>query len=65
MFLSQAAKIRLIQEIWAMIIGIPRQSDPAETRAAMSPAVVKKLASEKVQFAIEAGAGVGSGTSDD
>ena len=48
-----------------MIIGIPRQSDPAETRAAMSPAVVKKLASEKVQFAIEAGAGVGSGTSDD
>ena len=47
-----------------MRIGIPRQSDVAETRAAMTPAVVKKLAGEQVQFFIEAGAGVGSGASD-
>jgi H+-translocating NAD(P) transhydrogenase subunit alpha len=48
-----------------MIIGIPRETRPGETRVAATPETVKKLAaSEKHSIVVEAGAGTGSSIPD-
>src|SRR5947208_1478945 len=48
-----------------MIIGVPKESDPAETRSAIIPANVAKLISLGAQVQIETGAGNGSGFPDE
>ena len=48
-----------------MIIGVPKETDPAETRSAMVPANVAKLVSLGAEVQIEAGASSGSGFPDD
>src|SRR5690348_2965714 len=49
-----------------MLIGIPRETRPGETRVAATPETVKKLAaSGKHQIVVEAGAGVASSLPDD
>ena len=47
-----------------MIIGVPKEIDPAETRAAMVPANVAKLISLGAEVRIESGAGLGSSIED-
>jgi NAD(P) transhydrogenase subunit alpha len=49
-----------------MLIGIPRETRPGETRVAATPETIKKLgASGKHQVVVEAGAGVASSIPDD
>ena len=48
-----------------MIIGIPKESLPGETRVAMFPNEIKRLSSDKLTFKIESGAGTGSFISDE
>ena len=48
-----------------MIIGIPKESLPGETRIAILPAEIKRLSSDKLTFIIETGAGTGSFISDE
>jgi NAD(P) transhydrogenase subunit alpha len=49
-----------------MLIGIPRETRPGETRVAATPETVKKLASSgKHQLVVESGAGVASAIPDD
>ena len=49
-----------------MIIGIPRETRPGETRVAATPETVKKLAaSGRHDIVVEAGAGQGSSITDD
>jgi NAD(P) transhydrogenase subunit alpha len=48
-----------------MKIFVPNQTVLGETRVAMVPAVVKKLATAQVQVLIESGAGVKSSHSDE
>src|ERR1017187_8922201 len=47
-----------------MIIGIPKESSPDETRVAMSPEVAKKLIKKGFDLALEAGAGEKAGFTD-
>ncbi|MGK2914175.1 MAG: NAD(P) transhydrogenase subunit alpha [Porticoccaceae bacterium] len=48
-----------------MIIGIPRELKPGETRVAMTPANIKVWTQKGVAFHIEAGAGAAAGFSDE
>ncbi|MDE2210238.1 MAG: NAD(P)(+) transhydrogenase (Re/Si-specific) subunit alpha, partial [Betaproteobacteria bacterium] len=48
-----------------MLIGIPRETRPGETRVAATPETVKKLcASGKHDVVVEAGAGIASNVPD-
>ncbi len=47
-----------------MKIGVPNETRDGETRVALVPAVVKKLASDQVQVMVEAGAGHRAGAPD-
>ncbi len=47
-----------------MIIGIPAETRPGETRVAMIPATIQTWADSPVSFLIESGAGVSAGFSD-
>jgi NAD(P) transhydrogenase subunit alpha len=48
-----------------MKIWVPNQTDSDETRVAMVPSVVKRLADPNVQIVVEAGAGAGAHQTDD
>lgn len=47
-----------------MIVGVPKESFPGETRVALVPGVLKALAKAKVDVVIEAGAGQAAGYPD-
>ena len=48
-----------------MVIGIPRELQPGEQRAAMIPASIQKLVRAGAQVVIESGLGLGAGHSDE
>lgn len=48
-----------------MRLGVPRQSESGETRAALVPAVVKRLVSMGLEVVVEAGLGLQAGAPDD
>ena len=48
-----------------MLIGVPKEIKPDEYRVAVTPAGTATLTSEGHQVRIEAGAGLGSGFTDD
>lgn len=48
-----------------MRIAVPREHAALETRVAMTPAAIKRLASEEISFVVEAGAGVRASFTDD
>ncbi|MEM7676280.1 MAG: NAD(P)(+) transhydrogenase (Re/Si-specific) subunit alpha, partial [Myxococcota bacterium] len=47
-----------------MIVGVPKESFPGETRVALVPGVLKALTKAKVEVVVEAGAGVAAGYPD-
>ncbi|MEL7368800.1 MAG: Re/Si-specific NAD(P)(+) transhydrogenase subunit alpha [Myxococcota bacterium] len=47
-----------------MIVGVPKESFPGETRVALVPGVLKALSKAKVEVVVEAGAGVAAGYPD-
>ena len=44
-----------------MLIGVPAETDPAETRVAASPETVKKFVALGAEVAVEHGAGLKAG----
>ncbi len=48
-----------------MIVGVPKETDPAETRSAIIPANAARLVALGAEVQIEAGAGTGSGFPDE
>lgn len=48
-----------------MRIVVPRERAPGERRVAMSPTAIKRLASDTMQFVVEAGAGLNASHSDE
>jgi NAD(P) transhydrogenase subunit alpha len=48
-----------------MRIVVPKEHAPLEKRVAITPAAIKRLASEKLFFVVEAGAGVGASFTDE
>ena len=48
-----------------MLIGVPREQQPGEHRAAMIPAMVQKLTRAGADIVVEAGLGSGAGFSDE
>jgi alanine dehydrogenase len=54
-----------MQEIVSMIVGIPREVKDRENRVSATPAAVHEYVSHGHQVLVEAGAGAGSGFSDD
>ena len=48
----------------SMIVGVPKESYPGETRVALVPGVLKALAKAKVDVVIESGAGTAAGYPD-
>ena len=48
-----------------MIIGLPKETLPGETRIALLPAEIKRLASDILSFQLETGAGLGAYFSDE
>ena len=48
-----------------MLIGVPRELQPRERRAAMIPVSIQKLVRAGAQVTVEAGLGVGAGHSDE
>ena len=48
-----------------MVIGVPRELQPGEQRAAMIPASIQKLVRAGAQVVIESGLGLGAGHSDE
>ena len=47
-----------------MLIAVPRQSDPTETRAPVTPAVIKRMIGESLQWYVEQNIGIVSGYED-
>jgi NAD(P) transhydrogenase subunit alpha len=47
-----------------MIVGVPRETFPGERRVALVPSVVPTLAKSKLDFVVEAGAGIAAGYPD-
>ena len=48
-----------------MIIGLPKETFPSETRVALLPSEIKRASSDKILFQVETGAGLGAYFSDD
>ena len=48
-----------------MRIVVPKERAPGERRVAMSPAAIKRLASDNMQFVVETGAGLAASHSDE
>ena len=48
-----------------MVIGVPRELQPGEQRAALIPASIQKLVRAGAQVVIESGLGLGAGHSDE
>ena len=48
-----------------MIIGLPKETLPGETRISVFPDEIKQLASDELQFQVESGAGLGAFISDE
>jgi NAD(P) transhydrogenase subunit alpha len=49
----------------SLIVGVPRETAPGESRVAMTPDTVKRLTASGVVVKVESGAGLASGHSDD
>ena len=49
----------------SLVVGVPRETKPGEQRIAVTPDGVRELTARDVPVVIEAGAGLGSGVSDD
>ena len=49
----------------SLVVGIPKESDPGETRVALVPAMIRDLARRGVQVQVEKGAGSAAGFPDD